>query len=456
VKLPLSPPELVDLLTKTPPYELVHAMSQQEGGLVHGDYMHWDELRHRPAPEGVQHETWWLAVRMARQGLLKQLPLLDKYNQPMYVAMPEPVLRDLHHIDQDAAGRVSLPGNVVNPADRDDYIFNSLIEEAVTSSQLEGASTTRLIAEEMLRAGRQPRDHSERMIFNNYQAMDWIRSIKDRPLTPKLVLELHQRVTHGTLDNPDDAGRLRQRDDVRVVDNRDGTVLHEPPLAASLAERLERLCAFASGAEGGLSGESQPFVHPVVRSILLHFMIAYDHPFTDGNGRTARALFYWSMARQGYWLMEYLSISRIIKQAPKQYSLAYLHTETDDNDTTYFLIHQLRVIRQAIAALHDYLARKGAEQRGTARLLQTSPTLRGKLNQRQITLLTHALKQPGFDYVIEAHQRSQSVSYATARSDLLSLVELGLLEQTKRGRAFVFIAPDDLRARIELSSKVKV
>ena len=133
-----------------------------------------------------------------------------------------------------------------------------------------------------------------------------------------------------------------------------------------------------------------------------------------------------------------------------------MHAETDDNDTTYFLIHQLRVIRQAIAALHEYLARKGAEQRGTVRLLQTSPTLRGKLNQRQITLLTHALKQPGFDYVIEAHQRSQGVSYATARSDLLGLAELGLLEQTKRGRAFVFIAPDDLRVRIESAHTVKV
>ena len=88
MKLPLSPPNLVELLTSTPPYDLVHAMSQQEGGLVHGDYMHWDELRHRPAPEGVSHPTWWLAVRMARQGLLKSLPLLDKYDQPMVVAMP--------------------------------------------------------------------------------------------------------------------------------------------------------------------------------------------------------------------------------------------------------------------------------------------------------------------------------------------------------------------------------
>jgi Fic family protein len=94
-------------------------------------------------------------------------------------------------------------------------------------------------------------------------------------------------------------------------------------------------------------------VHPVVRAILIHFMLGYDHPFYDGNGRTARALFYWSLARSGYWLMEYVSISRLLRQAPAQYARAYRHTETDDNDTTYFIVHQLEVIQQAIAALHE-------------------------------------------------------------------------------------------------------
>ena len=116
---------------------------------------------------------------------------------------------------------------------------------------------------------------------------------------------------------------------------------------------MQRLCDFANADEASL-----PFVHPVLRAILLHFMIGYDHPFADGNGRTARALFYWSMARSGYWLMEYTSISHILRKAPARYMRAYLHTETDKNDTTYFLLHQLQTIRQAIAALHDYVAKK--------------------------------------------------------------------------------------------------
>lgn len=443
----MPPPDIGELLAILPHDMIAKAFTWQEGPLAHGHYLHWDEFRHRAPPDGMNHEAWWVALRMARRGQSTQLPFVDKHGKPMVFAMPEPVLRHLHHIDQDAAGQINLPDQVVSPDDRDRYLVSSLIEESITSSQLEGASTTRVVAESMLREGRAPTDYSERMIFNNYNAMEWIRSIKDRPLTPELVLELHRIVTKDTLDDLNDAGKLRQRDDIRVLDNRDGTVLHEPPPAASLPERLGRLCAFANA-----SADDQPFVHPVVRAILLHFMVGYDHPFADGNGRTARALFYWSMARQGYWLIEYLSISSIIKRAPAQYKKAYLHTETDGNDTTYFLLHQLDVVRKAIHALHDYLARKSAEQRDTARLLRTSRVLRAQLNQRQTVLLTHALKHPGFDYAIDAHQRSNNVAYATARSDLLGLAALGLLEQTKRGRAFVFIAPDDLRARIESSA----
>lgn len=84
-------------------------------------------------------------------------------------------------------------------------------------------------------------------------------------------------------------------------------------------------------------------------------MIGYDHPFVEGNGRTARALFYWSLARSGYWLMEYISISRLLKQAPAQYGSAYMYSETDENDTTYFILHQISIIERAIDALYEYL-----------------------------------------------------------------------------------------------------
>jgi Fic family protein len=129
------------------------------------------------------------------------------------------------------------------------YLISSLIEEAITSSQLEGASTTRKVAAAMLRSGRKPRDLSERMIFNNYRAMEHLRSLREVKLTPGHVLELHRMLMEDTLEDAEDAGRYRRDDAVHVVDVRDNTALHVPPSHAELAERMQRLCDFANADE---------------------------------------------------------------------------------------------------------------------------------------------------------------------------------------------------------------
>lgn len=443
MKIPLSPPDFGQVLAGLSPNKLGGVLRNQTP-LPGGRYLHWDEMRHRTPPEGMTVEEWWASVALARAAQLQPLLLLlDKRGSPFRFATPGPVLIDLHHIDRDAAGQIrSAIGEPIRE-DPDRFLISSLIEEAITSSQLEGASTTRQVAAAMLRSGRRPRDHSETMIFNNYRAMEHLRAIKAEPLTPDRILELHRILTEDTLENPEHAGRLRTNNEVRVIDGRDNTELHAPPDFHELPARLERLCQFANADEASL-----PFVHPVLRAILLHFMIGYDHPFEDGNGRTARALFYWSMARSGYWLMEYTSISHILRRSPARYMRAYLHTETDGNDTTYFLLHQLTTIRRAIVALHEYLDRKVRERKETERMLAASPELRARFNHRQVALLTHALRNTGEAYRIDAHQRSHGVVYQTARNDLVELHQCGLLERGKQGNAYVYLAPSDLRERL--------
>ena len=446
MKVPLTPPPLGSIAEKVGPQAVLRLLNIDP--LQQGRYLHWDDLRHRPAPEGLDHEKWWAGVKIARQGLSRPLPLFDKQGRPMSFATPDPVLKALHEIDRHAAGEIIMDNPVVSGEDRNRYLISSLIEEAITSSQLEGASTTREVAKDMLRSGRKPRDPGESMILNNYRVMQQIRYLKDQPFTPELILELHRIATDGTLDPADAAGRFRHVDErISVMDATQTVALHSPPDADSLPERLRQLCAFANQ-----PASAEPFVHPVVRAILIHFMLGYDHPFFDGNGRTARALFYWSLARSGYWLMEYVSISRLLRQAPGQYARAYLHTETDDNDTTYFVVHQLEVIQQAIAALHDYLKRKMGEQRSAESLLREAPGLSDQLNHRQVAVLSHALRHPGHGYTVKSHLRSHRIATQTARTDLQKLAELGLLDQRKRGRAFVFVAWSDLAERLRAAS----
>jgi Fic family protein len=437
MRLPQKPPAPIPLKAARLQLMLPHAKP-----LPGGKYLHWDILRRLTAPEGLTHEEWWRAINLARASLLQPLPLLDKQGEPFAFATPSPITIDLHHIDRDAAGQIRGAG-IALQSDSHRFLISSLIEEAITSSQLEGAATTRKVAAAMLRSGRKPRDIGEKMIFNNYRAMEHLRSLRQEKLTPEHVLALHRLLSEDTLDDPQDVGCYRRNDDVQVVDVRDNTALHVPPTYTELPERMQRLCDFANADEN-----TEPFVHPVLRAVLLHFMLGYDHPFADGNGRTARALFYWSMARSGYWLMEFTSISHILRKAPAKYMRAYLYTQTDNNDTTYFLLHQLQTIRQAIAALHEYVDRKTREQKETEQMLASSVALRGRFNHRQLALLNHALRNAGEAYRVDAHQRSQAVVYQTARNDLLTLEALGLLEKTKQGNAYVFYAPANLRERL--------
>lgn len=438
--MPAVPPPLEELLRS--PRDIGRIMSSGAPSQPNDKYLHWSNLRYRKPPEGLSSEDWWLATKLARLSARHELPLADKNGQPFAFTDSAYLNRMLHRVDRDAGGRIELPADLVNVDSRDRYLVNSLIEEAITSSQLEGAATTRRVAKEMLRSGRSPRDKSEQMIVNNYIGMEFLRNHTEAGLSLPLLLELHRILTEDTLA-PDEVGRIRRPSEhVTVVDQRDGTVVHEPPDAHALDARLDRLFAFAN------AGDEEPFIHPVLRAVLLHFMIGYEHPFVDGNGRIARALFYWAMARSGYWMTEFLSISSILRRAPAQYVRAYVFSEIDDNDVTYFFDYNLRVILRSIRQLHDYLARKAREMSDIQRLLEGS-TLASMLNYRQRALLAYLFRHPDGACTIESHRRSHDVTYQTARTDLLKLADLGLVDFIKRGRAFVFTDTGELEVRLE-------
>ena len=448
MKIPVSPPELRSILESamTRPNNLAMVRLLYRGDIgptPDGKYSHWDILRHLPPRESLTAEQTWAAVKLARAQLLTGTPLTDTNGRAVRYALPPLVLERLHRVDRDAGGVIGAPEQVTNPQTQTTYRLKSLVEEAITSSQLEGASTTRRVAKDMLLSGREPHDRSERMIANNFRALQYVREHRTEPITEAHVFALQSLLVDGTLDIADGAGRFRRDDEHIVVEDEIGTILHHPPIERELPRRLRTLCEFANGAH------TKEFMPPVIRAILVHYGLAYDHPFVDGNGRTARALFYWVMAREGYWLCEYISISRILKKARAQYARSFLYTETDDNDATYFIVYQLQVLTRAIADLHEYLQRKVAEMREVDDMLRHNRALRAELNGRQLDLLTHALKYPTGEYTIESHRRAHDVAYGTARSDLLELAERGLLDQRQRGRRFLFVAPPKLRSLLQ-------
>ena len=441
MKVPLSPPDIASLLSDARAEDLVALVASARPVDAKGRYLHWDEMRHRQPPEELTTEQWWLGTALSRQVSSRSLPLSSIDGSPFRFSNVDQIQEMVHRIDQQASGQILTDQQVMNRQSSDRYLVSSLEEEAITSSLLEGAATTRRIAKELLRSGRRPADRGERMIVNNYAAMEAARRLAEdhAPLTPEDVLDLHRIVASGTLDSEADAGHLQGVEDERAaIVWDDGTILHRPPPASELPERLANLCRFANEELG------EGFLHPVVRAIVLHFWMGYDHPFADGNGRVARALFYWAMLRHGYWLAQYLSISSILRRAPAQYARSYLHVETDNNDLTYFIIHQLRVIERAIDSLRDYLKRKAVEVREVESLLRGDMPL----NHRQIAVVGNALRDTQQSLTIKAHAQFQQVTIQSARTDLLGLEELGLFSKRRVGKRFVFTPERNLADRL--------
>lgn len=437
MKLPEAAPTFHEIIRDLDGERLLHVMSVGTPVDRRGRYLHWDEARNRTPPDGLSAAEWWAAMRFARNAIARPLPLLAKDGAPFVFSNVDPVQRAVHEVDKQAGGQIGARGAI--PADRTPYLVSSLTEEAITSSQLEGATTTRKEAKRLLASGRPPRDLSELMIVNNYKAMMRAKEMVDSPLRPADVLDLHRIVTEGTLEDPRDAGRLQEEGDERIgVYSHDDTLVHAPPPAHELPERLDALCHFANGKTG------EGFVHPVVRAILLHFALSYDHPFSDGNGRTARALFYWSMLDSGYWLAEYVSISSVLKKAPSQYTRSFLHTETDGNDVTYFVLYQLTILLRAIEELGEYLQRRIADTQKIEAMARGT----NLLNHRQLDVVRGALHDPGEPVTIAEHRGRHDVTTQTSRTDLLGLEDLGLFEKRKRGRAFVFFAKPGLEERL--------
>jgi Fic family protein len=409
-----------------------------------GRYLHWSQFKWRVQKEKA--EALWKAVKFKRMSQYKSIDLADENGRVFKYCTPHSMEAILYQLVKIAGGNVgAMADSAASDSLQNRFLVSSLImEEAITSAQLEGASTTREVAKKMLEEEREPVDEDERMILNNYLLLRYAERNKSSELTIDLILEFHRLATAGTTENNVIPGELRLDNDIYIGDG-DGNIAHQPPDFTLLEDRLRKLCEFANKEHAGLKGCD--FIHPLIKAIILHFMIGYEHPFRDGNGRTARALFYWFMLKSEYSLFKYVSISKLLKENPKGYGLSYLYTEKDDNDLTYFLYFQLDIIAKAFEELRKYLNSKANEFQKIAEVLEKT-TWGNKLNFIQKDLIKKAVKEPGRVFSAKEVSNSYSISENTARSHLAKLADMKLFLSTKVGRTLIYIAPSGLLSKL--------
>jgi len=400
-------------------------------------YPYWEKWKYRAKEWNLDAKKLWAVVKMFRDSA-RTINFSDTDSIRLRISTPDDMQRQLHELDMNLGGSLHA-GDLIPSEEKQRYLVSSLMEEAIASSQLEGAATTRRIAKEMLESNRKPRNHSEQMIVNNYAAMQWIVRRKNADLTPDLLLELHQIVTTKTLQDSEEEGAFRKDDEVKVIDVQTGAVLHTPPTYKRLQNLMDEFCLFANDRR-----KERFFLHPIAKSTVLHFLVGYIHPFADGNGRTARALFYWYLIRKGYWLIEYMSVSRIILRSKAQYARAYQYTELDDNDLTYFVLYNLKAIRISLDDLKKYIERKNKEKNEMLNLLRNTD-----YNDRQILILQELLNQKKDIYTVNEVETRFGVSNQTARNDLNQLVERGILVSRKSGKTIQFISAGNIEKKLK-------
>lgn len=414
-------------------------------------YLSYNDTKYRPIPEelkalGNDRLIWWAYISWSRLPKFRELPLSFANGEKFKFFIDNSDLQLIHEMDLKGGGTLGVNGILPNEQERNKYFIGSLIDEAFSSSFIEGAVSTREKAKKLIAEAREPKDKSERMILNNYLTMHKLQTWKDEPLSLGLMRKIHEEIAAGTLP-PEKLGRFRTATDKDIVLGDDfGNTYHTPCPHETIPERLKQLCDFANASEGGAD-----FIHPIVKAIILHFMLGYIHPFCDGNGRTARALFYWYLLKNDYWIVKFISISKIIMESGNRYYMAFLNTEHDYGDLNYFIKFQLEVFGRAIKSFYDYIERKKNELRDYS----SEYEILKDLNKRQKQIALKIIKKPfeNVEITIESHAGLNGISWETSRKDLRNLERKKILTRNKSGKTFIYTPSSQFLSEIEAKNR---
>lgn len=402
------------------------------------EYLPWEKVKYKPPFQDFSPEESFQLITLSRlaQGDFTPISLLGglKFWYQKLTRFEE----FFYEFTREFAEKPSITSVSKDSAEEiRKRLFRGIEEESIASSQIEGANTTRKVAQQMIREKRTPKTMGEKMIWNNYEAILLIESdLKNRKMSKELLREIQEVITKGTLKDAQDSGRFRKdTDDICIANNATGEVIFTPPPEKFLHTELEKLVAFAND-----EAPYNEFMSPVLKAIFLHFWIAYLHPFCDGNGRTARAIFYWYLLRRNFLHIGFLPISTEIQKTKTQYENAFLYTEYDQNNLTYFIDYMVKILQRALVSYHEYIAEQEQTMREKSALQEEF--FEKNLNSRQVELLLFFQKNPNEKTDFYRHQKHQNISLITARKDLLDLEEKGFLKSEKRGKKLVFIPKD--------------
>ena len=375
-------------------------------------YLPRQDIIHR-LPVSISIQQFWPELEKERRKHSQELPLLAQDGKPFWFVLTSGIEKQCDAIAELARRDIAFTG-----PEFDALFQDAVVDEAVYSSVIEGAFTSREQAADFIRQNKQPRNKSEQMVKNNYDALTYVLEHLEDEISEATILQITQIVTRSAAE----VQVTGYRDGAVYVTGREG-VVYTPPQADAVPEMMRSLVAFIQKSE----------LHPLLKACIAHFYFVYIHPFGDGNGRTARALSYMMLLQSGYDFFRYFSISGIVAEERGKYYRSMRNVEDSDGDMTYFIDVYSGMLARTVEKMEHHLKYHVLANQKLKELEQN-----GTLNERQLKGAKWLLESSGSNVTVEIWRKKYQVVTETARRDLLALCDAGLLVRELDGRKAVF------------------
>lgn len=384
-------------------------------------YVPVDDIKYRLDVLGIDSSNWnTLKNKIKTFRKLNAVPFfMDSINKKFWYFPADCIIQKINNIERRGN---SLFDKIENQNGLKDYFLqDSAIEEAITSAIYEGANSTRAKAKEFIETEKTPSNKDEWMLFNNYLAMKWIKENTAKNIDSKLILDIHHIVTNNTLEGDDRNFQGKYRDDKVFVGEHEGVEF------SKIEEALEEAI--------NLSIKNKRYQHGLMKGILLHYFLAYIHPFFDGNGRTARTLFYFKSMKNHLKFVELLSISAYLKRGRgNAYERSFDLVVENDCDITYFIDYCLDSLGAAI----DNVERKVEFLLSIGKLKESFG-----LNGNQLMLLQRLALNKFVGVTSQKHAQTINRSREIARKELKDLYDKKFLREVEKGNQLIYYIDSD-------------
>lgn len=307
------------------------------------------------------------------------------------------------------------------------YIRSLIVDEVVSSNEIEGVYSTR----------RQIKDALEATVENHAPFTEFAQlylGITENnisyPETPETIRNIYDAVVGDTLAPECKLGdSLFRRDGVELY-GAGGKRIHVGVAPDRIVPRIEEMLRLAHRDD----------IPEVFCAALCHFLFEYIHPFFDGNGRTGRYLLALQLARP-LSQPTVLSLSRTIAENKATYYKAFKTVEHPVNrsEATPFVLMLCDLLLQAQDALIVDLEEKRDQIDRAYDAISEVPS---EWDERERDVLFYAAQRSLFDLYQEIRSNDIAaflgVSQAVARAVLKSLERRGMLKRVS-GRPLTYV-----------------